>query len=197
MNSICKKLLIVTAAMMLPLAGCSGGSSGTKTSSAAPAESSAEVTGKTDSTEKKTAESAANTNEKKTSETSSTSGVTKTVGDFEVTMESAVKQNVSGNFTPEDGNTYVVTVFRITNNSNETTDISSGINFDATADGQDIYQAWMVTPEDVEWIDGNVEPGQSIEGCVCFEAPDDFKELKIRFIPDPMAADSADFTINQ
>lgn len=196
MNPICKKLLIAAMAAVLPLAGCSGGSSSdSKPDSAAQAESKPAADNNS---------SAANADNKQKPESSEqtpsqgdTAEVTKTIGDYEVTMEKAFTQTASGQFTPEDGNTYVVTIFKVKNNSSEAAEISSGANFDATADGADIYQAWMVEPDGYEWIDGTVEPGGTIEGCVCFEAPENFSEIKVNFIPELMESDAVTFTINK
>ena len=105
--------------------------------------------------------------------------------------------NASGAFTPEAGNTYIAAVFEIKNNSDEAVEISSGTNFEAYADGEAIYQAWMVEPEGVEWIDGIAEPGQTVEGCVCFEAPEDFSEITLSFIPDILEADTVSFQIHK
>lgn len=95
MNPICKKLLIAAMAAVLPLAGCSGGSSSdSKPDSAAQAESKPAADNNS---------SAANADNKQKPESSEqtpsqgdTAEVTKTIGDYEVTMEKAFTQTASG-----------------------------------------------------------------------------------------------------
>lgn len=121
---------------------------------------------------------------------------TKTVGDFDITLSNAYTLTASDPFTPSEGNIFVVTVFSVKNNSSEAFEVSSGTNFGAVADGTDIYQAWICHPEDIEWIDGTVNPGETITGCVCFEAPADFSEISVSFFPEMMNEDSVVFDIH-
>jgi len=88
-------------------------------------------------------------------------------------------------FEPEDGNTFVGVKFEIENTSSEAINISSLLQFSASADDVMLeYSFNAAIAFDDGTLDGTVNPGKKLIGWYAVEVNEDWETLEIKFVED-------------
>lgn len=82
-----------------------------------------------------------------------------------------------------EGKVYLRFVIQVTNNSNEPAGVSSGMNFNGFADGEDLSQALLDSVEGVELIGAGVDlqPGESTIGYISYTAPENASVYAVEY----------------
>lgn len=121
-------------------------------------------------------------------------GETAALGDVSVTLLSVEKSEGGETNPPKTGNEFVVCEFRIVNHSSEAVSVSSMLSFSASVDHRSAslrYSALLST--DKPQLDGTVEAGETLEGVLGYELPEDWEELEILFKPDFLPEETVTF----
>lgn len=107
------------------------------------------------------------------------------LNDVVVTLKSVTESAGSQFNKPSDGNTFILCEFTIENNSNKDLGISSIMCFEAYVDDFSTSMSLSATIDsDKGQLDGSVAAGKKMNGAIGYEAPENWKEIEIRFTPD-------------
>lgn len=99
---------------------------------------------------------------------------------------------------PSTGNVYILPEFEIENTSKKAAAVSSLLSFTAYADGvESTLSMGALMENNQKQLDGSVEPGKKMKGCIGYEIPNDWKELEIYFTPNARKGDKFKFVIEK
>jgi len=101
-----------------------------------------------------------------------------------VTLTEVTQNNGSQFNTPTDGYVYVICHFLIENNSAKDLSVSSILSFEAYVDDFSTGTSLGASiSTDAESIGGDLAAGKKMQGAICYELPEDWRELEITFSP--------------
>ncbi len=107
------------------------------------------------------------------------------IKNVEVTFVSCEKSYGVNYVTPDSGNVYLICEFFVENKSNRDIAVSSVLSFEAYVDDYSTSMSLLSgLLTDKGTLDGTVAAGKKLSGAICYEVPEDFESLEIRFTPD-------------
>ena len=120
------------------------------------------------------------------------------LNDVEVTLLNVTESSGGNYMTPEDGNVFILCEFEISNGSSKDIAVSSLLSFEAYVDDYTTSMSLTATiSADKTQLDGTVAAGKKMNGAIGYEAPQDWKELEIRFTPDFWSGKDIIFTYSK
>lgn len=126
-------------------------------------------------------------------DTRTTVGNEVVVRNIAITLTKVRISTGNGYSTPASGNVFVSCEFEIANNSDKTILISSLTSFEAFCDEFKLNIGLGSVLNNTKQLDGTLESGRKMRGELCFEVPEDWKELEVIFTPSVFSSESVTF----
>ena len=122
-------------------------------------------------------------------------------GGIEITLVNVSESGGSEFLQPNDGNTYLLLEFEITNHSEKDISISSIANFEAyyddTSVNQDIGGLQAPEIEGKNQLDGSVAVGKRMNGVIAYQVPADYTKFEISVAPDFWSSKEIKFVVTK
>lgn len=116
-----------------------------------------------------------------------TVGDTAELNGVQVTLLSVEEVAPSAYFQPSDGNVFIACEFEIANQSQNEIAVSSMISFEAYCDDYAVNQSLSalssVTQSGKKQLDGTINSGKKMNGCICYEVAQDWQKMEISYSP--------------
>lgn len=115
-----------------------------------------------------------------------------------VTLKNVTESSGKDYTTPADGNVFIICEFEIENGSESDISVSSMMSFEAYIDDYSTTLSLSaIMAANKSQLDGSVAVGKKMSGVVGYEVSKDWKELEVRYVPNPFLEDAIIFTYSK
>lgn len=128
-------------------------------------------------------------------------GDTAEIDDFQITFKNTSTSSGNETIIPGDGKAFLICELQITNNSNKEISISSLMDIEAYCDdylvSEDLSGLSLPEAEGKNEFNGSVAPGDSQEGILIYQVPENFSTFELMIAPDFWSGETVKFFIQR
>lgn len=128
-------------------------------------------------------------------------GDTAEIDDFQITFKNTSTSAGNETIIPGDGKAFLICELQITNNSDEEISISSLMDIEAYCDdylvSEDLSGLSLPEAEGKNEFNGSVAPGDSLEGILIYQVPENFSTFELMIAPDFWSGETVKFFIQR
>lgn len=128
-------------------------------------------------------------------------GDTAEIDDFQITFKNTSTSAGNETIIPGDGKAFLICELQITNNSNEEISISSLMDIEAYCDdylvSEDLSGLSLPEAEGKNEFNGSVALGDSLEGILIYQVPENFSTFELMIAPDFWSGETVKFFIQR
>lgn len=128
-------------------------------------------------------------------------GDTAEIDDFQITFKNTSTSAGNETIIPGDGKAFLICELQITNNSNKEISISSLMDIEAYCDdylvSEDLSGLSLPEAEGKNEFNGSVAPGDSQEGILIYQVPENFSTFELMIAPDFWSGETVKFFIQR
>ena len=128
-------------------------------------------------------------------------GDTAEIDDFQITFKNTSTSAGNETIIPGDGKAFLICELQITNNSDEEISISSLMDIEAYCDdylvSEDLSGLSLPEAEGKNEFNGSVAPGDSLEGILIYQVPENFSTFELMIAPDFWSGETIKFFIQR